>query len=291
MRRRSGQSTPDLLLALTAHLRYHVPRTPTHGAIMDHLLIAAVAVCVSGLTMFSGFGLGTLLLPAFALFLPVESAVAATAVVHGANNVLKVSLLGRHAERRVVLRFGLPAIVAAAFGARLLGRLALSEPLATWQLGGRDMVITPVGAVIGGLMIVFASLEIAAMLKGRAVSQRWLPVGGLLSGFFGGLSGHQGALRSAFLATTKITPHQFVGTNAVIGLTVDLVRLTVYLGALSTAGAAWRPGPLVITGCLAAFAGVIVGKRLLEKVTMTGVRRLTGAMLLIVGAGLASGLI
>lgn len=258
---------------------------------MDHLLIAAVALCVSGLTMFSGFGLGTLLLPAFALFLPVESAVAATAVVHGANNVLKVSLLGRHADRRVVLRFGVPAIVAAAFGARLLGRLALGEPLTTWTIGGREAVITPVGAVIGGLMILFALLEIAAMLKGRAVPERWLPVGGLLSGFFGGLSGHQGALRSAFLATTRITPHQFVGTNAVIGLTVDLVRLTVYLGALSAAGAAWRPGPLVLTGCLAAFAGVVVGKRMLDKVTMTGVRRLTGAMLLIVGAGLASGLI
>lgn len=258
---------------------------------MDHLLIAVVAVAVSGLTMFSGFGLGTLLLPAFALFMPVESAVAATAVVHGANNVLKVSLLGRHADVRVLLRFGVPAVAAAVLGARLLGRLALSEPLATWSLGGREAVITPVGLVIGGLMIVFALLEIAAALKGRAVSARWLPAGGVLSGFFGGLSGHQGALRSAFLATTRISPEQFVGTNAVIGLGVDTVRLSVYFGALAASGAAWRPGPLVLTGCLAAFAGVLVGKRLLHKITMTGVRRLTGVMLLIVGAGLASGLI
>ncbi len=258
---------------------------------MDHLLIAIVAAAVSGLTMFSGFGLGTLLLPAFALFMPVESAVAATALVHGANNVLKASLLGRHADMRVVLRFGVPAVVAAVLGARLLGRLALSEPLTTWTFAGREAVITPVGGVIGGLMIVFALLEIAAALKGRAVPERWLPAGGVLSGFFGGLSGHQGALRSAFLATTRISPEQFVGTNAVIGLAVDVVRLSVYFGALSAAGAAWHPGPLVFTGCLAAFAGVLVGKRLLHKITMTGVRRLTGGMLLIVGTGLASGLI
>jgi len=258
---------------------------------MDHLLIAVVALAVSGLAMFSGFGLGTLLLPAFALFMSVESAVAATAVVHGANNILKASLLGRHAEKRVVLRFGVPAILAAVAGAHLLGRLTLSEPLATYGFAGREAMITPVGAVIGSLMIVFALLEIAAALKGRAVPGRWLPLGGVLSGFFGGLSGHQGALRSAFLATTRISPEQFVGTNAVIGLAVDIVRLTVYFGALSAAGTAWKPGPLVITGCLAAFVGVLVGKRLLHKITMTGVRRLTGAMLLIVGVGLASGLI
>jgi len=258
---------------------------------MDHLLIAVVAVAVSGLTMFSGFGLGTLLLPAFAVFLPIESAVAATAVVHGAINVLKVSLLGRHGERRVVVKFGLPAIVAAVVGARLLGHLALSDPLATYVFLGREAVITPVGAVIGGLMIVFALLEVAAALKGRAVPEKWLPLGGVLSGFFGGLSGHQGALRSAFLATTRISPQQFVGTNAVVGLAVDTVRLTVYFGALSSAGTAWRPSPLVLTGCLAAFTGVLIGKRLLSKITMTGVRRLTGGMLLIVGAGLASGLI
>jgi len=258
---------------------------------MDHLLIAVVAVAVSGLTMFSGFGLGTLLLPAFALFLPIESAVAATAVVHGAKNVLKVALLGRHAELRVVLKFGVPAVVAATLGARLLGRLALSEPLTSYEFAGRTAVITPVGAVIGGLMIVFALLEIAAALKGRAVSERWLPAGGVLSGFFGGLSGHQGALRSAFLATTRISPRQFVGTNAVIGLGVDAVRLSVYFGALSSTGAVWRPGSLVLTGCLAAFVGVVIGKRLLHKITMTGVRRLTGSILLIVGVGLAGGLL
>lgn len=47
------------------------------------------ALVVSGLTLFSGFGLGTLLMPAFAVFFPVEVAVAATAVVHLATNRLR----------------------------------------------------------------------------------------------------------------------------------------------------------------------------------------------------------
>lgn len=44
---------------------------------MSYLLICATALLVSGLTLFSGFGLGTLLIPVFALFFPVEVAAAA----------------------------------------------------------------------------------------------------------------------------------------------------------------------------------------------------------------------
>ena len=42
-------------------------------------MICTVALLASALTFFSGFGLGTLLLPAFALFFPVEQAVALSA--------------------------------------------------------------------------------------------------------------------------------------------------------------------------------------------------------------------
>ena len=63
------------------------------------LIVGITAFLAAGLTMYSGFGLGTLMLPVFALFFPAEVAVVATAMVHGANNVFKVSLLGRHADR------------------------------------------------------------------------------------------------------------------------------------------------------------------------------------------------
>ena len=56
---------------------------------MDFLLIGLVAFLASGLTLYSGFGLGTVLLPAFALFFPVEVAVAATGTVHLLNNLFK----------------------------------------------------------------------------------------------------------------------------------------------------------------------------------------------------------
>ena len=53
--------------------------------LMEYVVIVIVALCVSMLTLFSGFGLGTLLMPALAIFFPVPVAIAATAIVHLAN--------------------------------------------------------------------------------------------------------------------------------------------------------------------------------------------------------------
>ena len=76
---------------------------------MVYLVICTVALFVSALTLFSGFGLGTLLMPAFSIFFPVEVAVAITAIVHLANNIFKLALVGRKADIRIVLKFALPA--------------------------------------------------------------------------------------------------------------------------------------------------------------------------------------
>ena len=80
---------------------------------MEYLTVCLAVLLASGLTLFSGFGLGTILTPVFALFFPVTTAVAMTAIVHLANNLFKIGLVGRDADWRVVARFGLPAALAA----------------------------------------------------------------------------------------------------------------------------------------------------------------------------------
>ena len=57
---------------------------------LSYAVIGTAAFAVSALTLFSGFGLGTLLMPVFALFFSIPVAVGSTAVVHGANNLFKV---------------------------------------------------------------------------------------------------------------------------------------------------------------------------------------------------------
>ena len=261
---------------------------------MEYLVVCLAALFASGLTLFSGFGLGTILMPVFALFFPVQAAVAMTAVVHLANNLFKIGLVGRDADWRVVLRFGLPVALAAIAGATLLALFAGLPALASYELGGRLHEVTPVKAAIGGLIVGFALLELSPRFAALAFPPRWLPLGGLLSGFFGGLSGNQGALRSAFLIKAGLSKEAYVGTGSACTVLVDVVRLLVYGAAFQTSGwAAVDRGNvgLVLAATLSAFSGAWLGKRLLKKVTLRAVELTVAAMMVLIGAGLATGLL
>jgi uncharacterized protein len=77
---------------------------------MEYVIVCIVAFLASAMTLYSGFGLGAVLLPAFAIFFPLPIAIALTAIVHFLNNLFKLSLLFKHANKGVVLRFGLVAV-------------------------------------------------------------------------------------------------------------------------------------------------------------------------------------
>jgi hypothetical protein len=256
---------------------------------MEYLVVCLVAVLISALTLFSGFGLGTVLMPAFALFFPVPVAIAATAIVHLANNLFKVVLVGKKADWVVIARFALPGAAAAVLGAALLGRFANTPPLYTYPLGSRQHEITTVKLVIGILIIFFAFFELFNRL---AFERKYLPLGGTLSGFFGGLSGNQGALRSAFLIKAGLDKEAFIGTGTVSAVIVDVARLLIYglsFYTVSFAGAIdiWE---LVLAATLAAFLGAFIGTRLIKKVTLRTLQIIVGLMLILVGIGMATGL-
>jgi uncharacterized membrane protein YfcA len=257
---------------------------------MEFVVVCLVALVASGLTLFSGFGLGTMLLPAFVLFFPVELAVAMTAIVHLANNFMKLVVLGRHADRPVVLRFGVPAILAAFAGAVVLTTLSDASPVARWSLAGRNMTITTVGLVIAALILVFALLEMLPSLRHLRFGRAYLPLGGVLSGFFGGLSGHQGALRSAFLVRAGLSKEGFIATGVVISCLVDVTRLSVYAGHVRATGMSEHL-PLLIAGILSAFAGVLAGRALLHSMTMKSIQLIVSVLLILIALGLGSGLI
>ena len=262
---------------------------------ISFVVIGMVSFLTAGMTLFSGFGLGTLLMPVFALFFPIEAAVAATAVVHGANNVFKIGVVGKHADRSLVMRFGIPAILAAVAGAAVLGLMSGFEPLATWSAGVMAGTITPVKLAMGIMIFIFSLFELLPRLRKLRFDKKHLFAGGLLSGFFGGFSGHQGALRSAFLVKVGISTEAFVGTSAVIGFMVDAARILTYALVFVVAGNkspfAPEQWPIILTAVLAAFAGVYVAKRFLHKITMKTIQTLAGILLLLIALGLASGLI
>ena len=260
---------------------------------MDYLAVCLAALLVSALTLFSGFGLGTVLMPVFVLFFSVPVAIAATAVVHLANNIFKVFLVGKKADWGVVVRFAVPGAIAAMLGAALLSLFARMPPLYAYQFSGQVHEITVVKAVIGILIIGFALLELLPRFRQLAFNRKYLPLGGFVSGFFGGLSGNQGALRSAFLMKVGLEKDAFIGTGTVAAVIVDAARMLVYGLNFYTSKFAELDGiwALVLAATLAAFLGSFMGSRLIKKITLGAIQVIVGILLIIIGLGMGSGIL
>jgi uncharacterized membrane protein YfcA len=257
---------------------------------MEYAVVSLAALAASALTLFSGFGLGTLLMPVVAIFFPLEVAIALTAMVHLANNIFKVGLLGRHANGSVLIRFGLPAIAAAFLGALLLTWLSDIPAVYRYAVGGHELSVSPLKLVVGVLILAFVLLELSPRFSAISLDRKYLPFGGIVSGFFGGLSGHQGAFRSMFLLKAGLAKEEFVATGVMLAVMVDLSRMTIYGWDMLTQSRALE-WPLVIAASLSAFTGAYVGAKVLKKVTIRSIQLMVSALLVVVSLGLVSGLL
>jgi uncharacterized protein len=254
------------------------------------IIICLAALITSLLTFFSGFGLGTILTPVFALFFAIDVAIALTGVVHFLNNLFKLSLIGMKADKDVVIRFGIPAFFSAIGGAYLLLTISELDPIYKYFIGENEYAITPVKLVVAILLIVFCLMETLPFLKNFQFSKDKLFIGGFLSGFFGGLSGNQGALRSAFLVKSGLSKEGFIASGIVIACLVDFSRLGVYFTRFSKSGLTENI-TLVTAATLSAFAGAYFGNKLLKKVTMETIQIIVTILLVILSLAIGLGLV
>jgi uncharacterized membrane protein YfcA len=257
---------------------------------MEYVLVALTVILGAGLTFFSGFGLGTLMLPVFSLFFPLPVAIGATAIVHVSNNLFKFGLVYKHINVPTLLRFGIPALVFAVIGSYLLGFISYSGTFYTYTIGTKQLEITYLKMVIGALMIFFAWFDLDPRFSNLKIKPQWIPLGGVLSGFFGGISGHQGAFRSAFLTKAGLTKDQFIGTSNAIALVIDFARIGIYTKTLDFVALADEKY-LLLVGIVFAFVGTYFGKELVHKTTLKGIQRFVGGMLLLLGALFIAGLL
>ena len=161
----------------------------------------------------SGFGIGSLLTPLIALQVGTKTAVAAVSLPHLIGTGLRFWRLRDSLDRRVFWRFGLTSAAGGLAGALLNARAS-----------------SPALTIVFGSLLVFAG---AAQITGSA--QRWrfhgsvAWIAGALSGFFGGLVGNQGGIRSAAMLGFDLPKERFVATATAIALIVDAARMPVYV--------------------------------------------------------------
>ena len=216
-------------------------------------------------TVPAGFGLATMITPIVFLWLEPHEAVAVVGIVHGSHNAWKLKVLRSSVDYSAVRRYGWAMVVGALLGAAL-NTAVEADPL---------------------LLIVGVALVVLPLLS---MSERWtnvrLPdaedrIGGFGSGFFGGLTGHQGALRAMFLQKRLPNKTEYAATAAVLALVVDVTRVPVYvaLEGWQILDAGW----LIVGLVLAAVLGVQLGKRWLKKWKSDTIRN--GILVAIVASG------
>lgn len=258
--------------------------------VAEYITICFFSLIGSGLTFFSGFGLGTILVPIFAIFFPLELAISLTAIVHFLNNAFKLYLVGKNANRDIVLKFGIPAILSAFIGAYVLTLISDMEPILTYSLFDTTRSITITKLVVGALLFFFALFDIIPKLSKLEFNKKYIPLGGVLSGFFGGLSGNQGALRTAFLIRAGLSKEQFVATGVVIAILIDISRLGIYSSDIVKHHL--QLDYLLLTlAVLSAFLGAYAGNKLLKKVTIKFLQSFVAVMLLLFSVLLMLGIL
>lgn len=228
------------------------------------LVAVFIVAILSGATAtVVGFGIGSLMTPLLAIEFGTTAAVALVTVPHAAATAVRCWRLRAHVDRGVVARFGVLSAAGALAGALLYTRLG---PGALTR-------------VLGGLLLLTAIAQLTGW------TSRWQPRGpvvaifGLASGFFGGIAGNQGGLRSAALTAFGLPPVVFVATATAIGLLVDAARTPVYV---------WHSGRVLVTHwapLLVATAGVLVGTLVGERLLLGLSRRRFGQ---IIGAAIGA---
>ena len=224
------------------------------------------------------------------IYFPVEIAVAFTGIVHFSNNIFKLFIVGNKANKEVLVKFGLPAIFAAFIGSYFLFNMNTEHIIYSYNLLGQIKSISLVKFIVSLLLIVFASFDLIPFFKKLEFGKKSLPIGGLLSGFFGGLSGNQGALRSSFLIKLSLDKETFIATTVVISTMVDFTRLGVYSSNLLQINLEDYL-TLGVSSILAATLGAFIGNKLLKKITLDYIRILVATLVLLLAFGLLLGVI
>lgn len=233
------------------------------------LTIIFLVACLSGImAAVSGFGIGSLLTPLLSLQMGMSTAVAAVALPHAIATALRWWRLRAYVDTRVLRTFGILSAVGGLAGALLYARL-----------GGRSIEI-----VLGGLLILTAVAGLTEWTSRVRVGGPAAAVMGFLSGFFGGIAGNQGGLRSGALMSFALSPRALVATATATALMVDAARTPVYLyRAGATLATLAAPIGVATVGVL---VGTIAGERILLGLSPTRFRRVMCALIGAIGVWL-----
>ena len=232
---------------------------------MELILIFLVVIFAAALTVPAGFGLSTIMTPIVLLMMPPHEAVAVVGVVHGIHNGAKYISLREYVDVDAVKHYGIWLVIGAIIGS-VLNNSVPQKPLLI---------------IIGAFLIVLPLLTMSEKWTNYKIPESNDRIGGFGSGFMGGLSGHQGALRAMFLSRRLKDKMNYAATASVLALCVDITRVPVYFFFRYENMAEYFELTIILV--LAALIGVDVGKKWLKSMKNSVVHNLVMLGIIISG--------
>ncbi len=232
---------------------------------MFELIVFLAGAFGGAVASVAGFGIGSLLTPAIATATGAKLAVAAVSIPHAIGTSIRFWRFRRAVDGRVVRSFGLTSAAGGIAGA-LLNTYSTSRALAI---------------VFGSLLVLAGVSQVTGYAKRWRLRGALAWLGGALSGFFGGLVGNQGGIRTAAMLGFEVDKRQFVATTTAVALVIDAARVPIYVATETRE--LWNLSGVIVIATAGVILGTLFGERLLAKVPEQRFRTVVGALLLLLG--------
>ncbi len=219
------------------------------GVLQQYLFLILLTLVASTITLFTGFGVGTILMPALALFFDVKIAVFLAAIVHLCNNLSRLALYHAAIDWGVIRRFGVISLCGAFAGS--YAQLYLES---SWLKQG-----------VGLFLLLYGVWGFLPQKPAVSLPDKLDVAGGFLSGLLGGLIGNQGAIRSLYFLHYGLEKSRLIASGALIAVIIDLTRIPVYAYAHQKYLA--ENAALLSLIVAASIVGTLLGGRLLPHVS------------------------
>ncbi|MBI3980751.1 sulfite exporter TauE/SafE family protein [Candidatus Microgenomates bacterium] len=232
---------------------------------MENVSVLILTFIASAVGTMTGFGTSTILVPVLSLQYPLAETLLFVGIVHWFGDIWKMLFFKRGANWKLILLFGVAGIIVSFVGARLAG--VFPEDL--------------LKKLLGGFLIAYVAFVWIKPKWKLPKSNTNALVGGGLSGFFSGIFGVGGAIRSTFLSAYNLDKSVFLFTSGAIGLLIDSSRLVGYVtGDIRLKNYSI---PILITALVISLIGAYVAKIIVNKIPQEKFRLVIAIALFFVG--------
>ncbi len=179
---------------------------------IEVVYITMLTMLASFIGLLTGFGVSTIMIPILVLFLPFSQAIMLVGIIHWFNSIWQTVLFWHGINWSIVIYFGIPGIIASLLGALLI-------------VSDQSLLFS---SLLGLFLVSYAILLLVMPVFIIKYTPRTAMIGGTISGFFAGIFGIRGVIRSAFLSAFNLPKATYIATTGVISFIVDTVRLSTY---------------------------------------------------------------